>query len=56
MDALLAFAETEEWAQSIGSQDFYNWNGLAPIEDTAFDPVRLQFEILGLTEEDIFGG
>ncbi len=55
MDALYAFAETEEWAQSIGSEDFYSWSGLAPIEDTVYDVVRLQFEVLGLTDEDIFG-
>lgn len=55
MDALYAFAETEAWAQSIGSEDFYSWSGLAPIEDSGYDPVRLQFEILGLTEDDIFG-
>lgn len=55
MDALYAFAETEEWAQSIGSQDFYDWSGLAPITDADYNPVRLQFEILGLTEADIFG-
>ncbi len=56
MDALYAFAETEAWGQSIGSEDFYGWSGLAPIDDSGYDPVRLQFEILGLTEADIFGG
>lgn len=56
MDALFAFAETEAWSQSIGSQDFYDWSGIEAIEDDAYDPVRLQFEILGLTEQDIFGG
>lgn len=55
MEALYAFAETEGWAQSIGSEDFYGWSSIAPIDDDAYDPVRLQFEILGLTEEDIFG-
>ncbi|PJF28994.1 MAG: hypothetical protein CUN52_10615 [Phototrophicales bacterium] len=54
MEALYAFAQTEEWAQSIGSEDFYGWSGIAPIEDSVYDVVRLQFEILGLTEEDIF--
>jgi phosphonate transport system substrate-binding protein len=56
LDALFAFAETEEWSQSIGSQDFYDWSGIEPITDEAYNPVRLQFEILGLTEEDVFGG
>ncbi|MBE0690162.1 MAG: phosphate/phosphite/phosphonate ABC transporter substrate-binding protein [Anaerolineae bacterium] len=54
LDALYAFAETDAWAQSIGSEDFYGWSGLAPIDDSGYNPVRLQFQILGLTEEDIF--
>jgi len=54
LDALYAFAETEEWMQSIGSDDFYSWSGLAPITDADYNPVRLQFQILGLTEEDVF--
>lgn len=56
LDALYAFAQTDGWAQSIGNEDFYGWSGLAPIDDSAYDPVRQQFEILGLTETDIFGG
>jgi phosphonate transport system substrate-binding protein len=56
LDALYAFAKTEAWKQSIGSEDFYGWSGLAPITDASYDPVRLQFRILGLTEADIFGG
>jgi phosphonate transport system substrate-binding protein len=55
MDALYAFAETEAWAQSIGSEDFYSWSGLAPITDATYDITRGQFEFLGLTEEDVFG-
>lgn len=54
MEALYAFAETEAWAQSIGSRDFYSWSGIAPITDADYNPVRLQFQILGLTEEDVF--
>jgi phosphonate transport system substrate-binding protein len=54
LDALIAFADTDDWANSIGSADFYDWSGIEPIEDSAYDPVRLQFEILGLTEEDVF--
>jgi phosphonate transport system substrate-binding protein len=56
LDALYAFAETDAWAESIGSTDFYGWSGLAPITDEAYDVTRQQFEILGLTEADIFGG
>lgn len=55
LDALFVFAETEAWAASIGNQDFYGWSGLAPITDATYDIVRSQFEVLGLTEADIFG-
>jgi phosphonate transport system substrate-binding protein len=55
LDALIAFSETEAWATSaLGSEDGYSWTSLAPVEDSFFDSVRLQFEILGLTEENIF--
>lgn len=55
IDALIAFSETEDWANSaLGSEDGYSWSTLERVEDSLFDPVRLQFEILGLTEEDIF--
>lgn len=54
-DALVAFSETEAWAESaLGADDGYSWTSLSTVDDTAFDSVRLQFEILGLTEEDIF--
>ncbi len=56
IDALYAFAETEAWGESIGSQNMYSWSGLSPIADADYDPIRLQFEVLGLTEEDVFGG
>jgi len=55
-DALVAYSGTEGWATSaLGSSEGYSWSGLALIDDSAFDSVRLQFEILGLTETDIFG-
>lgn len=55
IDTLIAFSETEEWAQSIGSEDFYGWSSLEPISDATYDIVRGQFEVLGLTEADVFG-
>jgi phosphonate transport system substrate-binding protein len=55
LDALFAFAQTDAWATSIGSNDFYGWSGIAPITDDVYDSVRLRLETLGLTEEDIFG-
>lgn len=55
VDALIAFSETEEWAQSIGSEDFYGWSGLERVSPSLYDIVRSQFDVLGLTEEDVFG-
>ncbi len=56
LDALFALAEDEEAWNATALATAYNWTGIAPIEDAVFDSVRLQFEVLGLTEEDIFGG
>ncbi|MBN1679954.1 MAG: phosphate/phosphite/phosphonate ABC transporter substrate-binding protein [Anaerolineae bacterium] len=56
MAALFALAGDEEAWNSTALYTAYNWTGLAEMDDSAFDSVRLQFEILGLTEEDIFGG
>ncbi len=54
-EALVAFSETEAWAESaLGADDGYSWTSLSLVDDSAFDSVRLQFEVLGLTEEDIF--
>jgi phosphonate transport system substrate-binding protein len=54
-DALVAFSETEAWGESaLGADDGYSWTSLSLVEDDVFDSVRLQFEVLGLTEEDIF--
>lgn len=55
VDALIAFSETEAWAESIGNEDFYGWSSIAPVEDSLYDIVRGQFEVLGLTEDDVFG-
>ena len=55
IDALVAFTASDACAQSICSPDFYEWTGIAPIDDSAFNSVRLQFQILGLTEQDVFG-
>ncbi len=56
LDALFALAGDKEKWDTTALSTSYSWTGLAPIDDAAFDPVRLQFEMLGLTEEDIFGG
>lgn len=51
--ALVAFAETEEWDTSIGSQDFYGWTGLNPAVDEEYDVVRQMIALAGLTLEDL---
>jgi phosphonate transport system substrate-binding protein len=55
VQALIDFSATEEWNNSIGDQDFYGWTTLEPVDDSAFDPIRLQMEILGQTDEEILG-
>ena len=51
--ALVAFAETDAWADSIGNPDFYDWSGLAPTDDAAYDPIRLMVEAAGITLENV---
>jgi phosphonate transport system substrate-binding protein len=55
-DALVEFAASEACLQSICSDQFYNWTGLEPVPDSAYDVIRRLIEGLGYTEEDIFGG
>lgn len=55
MAALIAYSETEEWDESLGNPDFYDWSTLEPVDDSAFDSVRLQMEVLGQTEEELLG-
>lgn len=52
-EALLAFAETEDWANSIGSNDFYGWSGILPATDAEYDFVRQMIEATGLTLEGL---
>ncbi|MEZ4864304.1 MAG: PhnD/SsuA/transferrin family substrate-binding protein [Caldilineaceae bacterium] len=52
-DALVAFAQTETWNESIGNQDFYGWTGLSPATDAEYDVVRQMIEASGLTLEDL---
>ncbi|MBE7549965.1 MAG: phosphate/phosphite/phosphonate ABC transporter substrate-binding protein [Anaerolineales bacterium] len=54
IDAMVAFAGSEECAQSICNEDFYGWTGMEPVEDSFYDPVRSLISTLGYTEEDIF--
>ncbi len=56
IDALVAFAASEACKESICSDQFYNWTGLEPVSDAAYDVIRRLITGLGYTEEDIFGG
>jgi basic membrane protein A len=52
--ALANFASSEQCTQSICSDKFYNWTGVQPMPDSAYDPIRKLIKGLGYTEEDIF--
>jgi phosphonate transport system substrate-binding protein len=39
-EALLAFALTDAWKESVGSADVYSWSGILPATDAEFDVVR----------------
>lgn len=48
-EALVAFAETPEWDESIGDQDFYNWTGIQLANDSEYDIIRSMVETVGYT-------
>jgi len=51
-EALVAFADTPEWAESIGNPDFYDWTGLEKTDDTNYDIIRQMVAELGETLDD----
>ncbi len=51
--ALVEFAKTEEWKESIGKQDFYAWDGITETNDAEFDFVRIMVEAAGITLESL---
>ncbi len=51
--ALVEFAKTDDWKNSIGSRDFYGWSGLSPAEDKEYDFVRKMVEAAGITLEGL---
>jgi phosphonate transport system substrate-binding protein len=51
--ALVAFAETEAWGTSIGSEDFYGWSGLEPATDAEYDFIRKMVVESGTTLESL---
>jgi phosphonate transport system substrate-binding protein len=52
-EALIAFAETDEWAESIGHQDFYAWDGIDTATDAEYDIVRTVVDSQGITLDDL---
>jgi len=52
-EALVAFAGTEAWGTSIGSEDFYGWSGLEPATDADYDFVRKLVVESGTTIESL---
>jgi phosphonate transport system substrate-binding protein len=52
-EALVAFADTPEWEESIGNQDFYGWTGISPAEDSEYDGLRQIVEIVGINLDNL---
>jgi phosphonate transport system substrate-binding protein len=50
-EAIVAFAQTEAWGESIGNNDFYGWTGISPATDEEYDFVRQMVEATGFTLE-----
>lgn len=48
------YAVSEECNVGLCSDDFFNWEGIAPVRDDFYDSVRFVIEQLALTEADIF--
>jgi phosphonate transport system substrate-binding protein len=56
VDALFALAGDKEKWDTTALSTAYSWTGIEPATDAEFDGVRQWFDVLGLTEQDIFGG
>lgn len=52
-DAIVAFAETEEFETTIG--DFYTWHGIEPTTDAEYDGIRDMITESGYSMDDIVG-
>lgn len=52
-EALLAFAETEAWGTSLGSEDFYGWSGMEAASDAEYDFIRKLVVESGTTIESL---
>ena len=51
--AMAAFAETEAWGTSLGSEDFYGWSGLQAATDAEYDFIRKLVVESGTTIESL---
>lgn len=47
--ALVAFAQTEAWNESIGNPDMYSWSGIEPATDAEYDIIRAMVIATGYT-------
>lgn len=54
LTALPAFAASESCETSLCSADFYNWTGLEPVDDSAYDPIRTIIQKLDLEPADLW--
>jgi phosphonate transport system substrate-binding protein len=52
-EAITAFAATEAWGTSIGSEDFYGWSGIEAATDADYDFVRKLVVESGTTIESL---
>ncbi|MDH5606548.1 MAG: PhnD/SsuA/transferrin family substrate-binding protein, partial [Anaerolineae bacterium] len=53
MDAIVAYVGSDACAETLCSEDHYNWTGAAPIFDENFDGIRIMMEQQGVTLENI---
>jgi hypothetical protein len=52
-EAVAAFAQTEAWSTSLGSEDFYGWTGLEAAGDAEYDFIRKLVVESGTTIESL---
>lgn len=52
-EALTAFAESEAWGTSLGSEDFYGWSGMEAASDAEYDFIRKLVVESGTTIESL---
>jgi phosphonate transport system substrate-binding protein len=55
VDAMLAMAADETDAELFASEDFYEWAGLEPIQDSFYDTFRQQLDAAGVDVESFIG-